>query len=140
MVKQGGGHIVNVSSAAGRRGLPFMAAYCASKFALTGLIESIRVELSAHNIAFTTVFPGGVETEMPNNLDRSKLPSGYKEHRGVRISAKRAARAIVCALRDRPLEVYVPWWMRYTARLSMHVPALTDLAIRIVHKDALTPP
>ena len=47
MEKAGGGQIVFVSSIIGKRGIPFNAAYCASKFALQGLAESIRPELKS---------------------------------------------------------------------------------------------
>lgn len=130
MTRQGGGHIVNVGSGVSRRGLPYMAAYTATKFALAGLTESLRVELGPQNIRFTTVYPGGVDTEMPNNLDRSKLPVGYRDHSRSRISAERAARAVVKAVRKQPLEVYVPWWVRQTAWISVFFPRLADFLIK----------
>jgi hypothetical protein len=46
MRRQGRGHIVNVSSIVGRRGVPYRGAYSATKFALGGLSESLRVELA----------------------------------------------------------------------------------------------
>ncbi len=130
MTRQGGGHVVNVGSGVSRRGLPFMAAYTATKFALAGLTESLRLELGPQNIRFTAVYPGGVDTEMPNNLDRSKLPVGYRDHSRSRISAERAARAIVRAVRKQPLEVYVPWWVRQASWISVLIPRLADFLIK----------
>jgi NAD(P)-dependent dehydrogenase (short-subunit alcohol dehydrogenase family) len=62
--QQGGGVIINVSSILGRRGIPFQTAYCASKFALRGFSESLRVELMASGIEVSTIFPGAVESEI----------------------------------------------------------------------------
>ena len=50
MRNQGSGHIINVSSIAGKRGVPFYGSYCASKAALNGLTESLRVELKNTDI------------------------------------------------------------------------------------------
>jgi NAD(P)-dependent dehydrogenase (short-subunit alcohol dehydrogenase family) len=62
MQKTGGGVMVFVSSIVGKRGVPRSAAYCASKFALQGLTESIRPELAPHNIRVVSVCPPGVDT------------------------------------------------------------------------------
>jgi NAD(P)-dependent dehydrogenase (short-subunit alcohol dehydrogenase family) len=59
-----GGVIINVSSILGRRGMPYETAYCASKFALAGFSESLRVELMSEKIDVSTIFPGAVETEI----------------------------------------------------------------------------
>ena len=69
----GGGHIVNVSSILGKRGMPFETAYCATKFALAGFSEALRTEVISQNIDVTTVFPGIVETEF---LEASKNTIG----------------------------------------------------------------
>jgi len=59
----GGGHIVNISSLAGKNPLPKGAAYSASKWALNGLSYSVAEELRAHNIRVCVVCPGSVDTE-----------------------------------------------------------------------------
>jgi len=62
MRAQGGGRIVNISSIGGRIAVPHMAAYSASKFALTGFSDAIRAELARDNIWVTTVTPGLMRT------------------------------------------------------------------------------
>jgi len=57
-----GGHVVNVSSAAGLFGLPWHAAYSASKFGLRGVSEVLRFDLRRHGIGVSLVCPGGVRT------------------------------------------------------------------------------
>jgi NAD(P)-dependent dehydrogenase (short-subunit alcohol dehydrogenase family) len=59
-----GGHLVNVSSAAGIIGMPWHAAYSASKFGLRGVSEVLRFDLARHGIAVSLVCPGGVDTPL----------------------------------------------------------------------------
>ncbi|HEY4961069.1 MAG TPA: SDR family oxidoreductase [Terriglobales bacterium] len=63
MMVAGAGHIVNISSLAGKNPLPRGAAYSASKWALNGLTYSVAEELRAHNIRVSLVCPGSVNTE-----------------------------------------------------------------------------
>lgn len=70
MVNAGkGGHVVTVSSAAGLFGLPWHAAYNASKFALRGISEAMRYDLRRHNIQVSLVCPGAVDTGLVKTLD-----------------------------------------------------------------------
>jgi len=62
MRRQGGGRIITISSMAGLTALPFQAYYSASKFALEGLNEALRLELAGSNIESTTICPGDFAT------------------------------------------------------------------------------
>jgi len=62
MIRQGAGHIFNVSSVIGKRGAPFNGAYCATKFAVCGLTDAMRVEMLDHNVRVTSVCPGLTDT------------------------------------------------------------------------------
>lgn len=69
MLGQRSGHIINICSSTtrhGLRGTPFAAAYCASKFGVVGLTESLAEEVGAHGIRVQAVFPGPVETPLVN--------------------------------------------------------------------------
>jgi len=59
-----GGLIVNVTSLAGRIGVPYQTYYCASKFALEGLSEALRLELHSQNIRVVIVEPGDIKTDI----------------------------------------------------------------------------
>jgi short-subunit dehydrogenase len=61
------GRIVNISSVGGKIAIPHLLPYCASKFALTGLSEGLRAELSQENIFVTTVCPGLMRTGSARN-------------------------------------------------------------------------
>jgi NAD(P)-dependent dehydrogenase (short-subunit alcohol dehydrogenase family) len=70
MVEAGrGGHIVNVSSAAGLFGLPWHAAYSASKFGLRGISEVLRFDLRRHGIGVSLVCPGAVKTPLVGTVE-----------------------------------------------------------------------
>ena len=75
MIKARAGHIVNISSLAGKNPLPNGAAYAASKWGLNGLSYSVAEELRAHNIRVSVVCPGSVNTELSPHTgkDQSKM-------------------------------------------------------------------
>lgn len=60
IVRAGGGSIVNVSSMAGRRGMPYRVGYCAAKAGQIGLTRGLAVELGRHNITVNAILPGAV--------------------------------------------------------------------------------
>lgn len=63
LLERGKGHIVNISSIAGKQTYPNGAVYCASKAAVEVISEGMRLELTQHGIKTTNVAPGAVETE-----------------------------------------------------------------------------
>jgi short-subunit dehydrogenase len=128
MRRQGGGHIINVSSIVGRRAVPYRAAYCATKFALGALSETLRVELTGSGITVTLVYPIGTETEF-HQVEVQKVP--WRPMGPVQ-SAERVARAILgCVRRPRP-EVYPYWPARIRAVMSVIAPGLVDRGMRRV--------
>jgi 3-oxoacyl-[acyl-carrier protein] reductase len=70
MISNGSGVILNVNSGAGKTGFSNLSAYCASKFGLVGLVESLALEVSEHqNIRALTIFLGEVATKMWQEYD-----------------------------------------------------------------------
>ena len=68
MAEAGGGHIVAISSIAGRIGAPLRTAYSAAKHGLIGYMDALRSEVSLlHNINVTNVLPGSVKTDIARN-------------------------------------------------------------------------
>lgn len=63
MKRQGGGHIINISSISGRLPLPGGSGYAATKYAVTGFSESLMQEVRDYGIKVTTIFPGSVDSE-----------------------------------------------------------------------------
>lgn len=125
MLAQGSGHIVLVSSADAKKGLPIDAPYVAAKSALDGLGEVLRQELHDSGVHVTTIFPGRVDTPL---LDDLKVPwiSG-------KISPERVARAIVRAIRRRRPEVIIPARVKALYYLNVLSPRLGDWIARFLH-------
>lgn len=69
MIENGGGHIVNISSLAGKNPLPNGAAYASSKWGLNGMMISAAEELRAHNVRVSIVSPGSVATHFGGSGD-----------------------------------------------------------------------
>src|SRR5581483_9746143 len=86
LIEAGGGAIVNISSVAGRRGLPFRVGYCAAKAGQVGLTYGLAVELAPHNIRVNAIAPGAVEGD---RIDR--VIAGQAEVRGVPVEEMRRA-------------------------------------------------
>ena len=84
MIKAGGGVIVNISSTAGRRGLPFRIGYCSAKAGQVGMTYGLALELSPHNIRVNAIAPGAVEGD---RIDR--VIAGQAEVRGVAVEDMR---------------------------------------------------
>jgi NAD(P)-dependent dehydrogenase (short-subunit alcohol dehydrogenase family) len=97
-----GGHLVNVSSAAGLLGLPWHAPYSAGKFGLRGVSEVLRFDLRPHGIGVSLVCPGGVHTPLTNTVEIAGFDTSSAQFARVRgrferraVSPETAARAIL---------------------------------------------
>lgn len=117
MRRRGFGRIVNISSIGGRVGVPHLAPYCASKFALAGLSDSVRTELARYGIRVTTVSPGLMRTGSPPNAQiKGQHEKEYAwfvvsdSLPGLSIAAERAADQIIDACRhgDAELTITLP--------------------------------
>jgi NAD(P)-dependent dehydrogenase (short-subunit alcohol dehydrogenase family) len=87
MIKTGeGGAIVNISSTAGRKGMPNLGAYCASKFGVIGLTQQMAVELAGHGIRVNCVCPGATDTDMVDGTYR-RLATAAKMEREAMVAA-----------------------------------------------------
>ena len=116
--------LVNVSSILGLRGVPYSSEYCASKFAVQGFSESLRAELSVHDIDVLVVNPGTTQTEFFDSvLEKSGEPS-WPEHAPV-TAAQVAAKTIRAMRRGR--HAIIPYgWGKLLCWLNRLSPSLMD--------------
>ena len=89
--------VVNVGSILGHRGIPLSSEYCASKFAVHGLSESLRAEFAPLGIDVLLVSPGTTETDFDTHRIEKLTETPWPEQRGV--SPESVARATVRAIR-----------------------------------------
>jgi NADP-dependent 3-hydroxy acid dehydrogenase YdfG len=78
MIKRQRGTVINISSIAGRKTFTFHAGYCASKFAVHALSESIRADVAKHNVRVSTIAPGVVETELLSHTTSDEIKNNYE--------------------------------------------------------------
>jgi short-subunit dehydrogenase len=119
MIERRRGHIVTVSSIAGRFGSPFEAAYSATKFAQIGLSEALAVELSPYGVGVSIVIPGVVDTDF--FAARGHL---YDRDRPKPIPAADVAKAIVRVVETGKHEQFVPAWFAPTVLVRHALPPL----------------
>jgi uncharacterized protein len=109
MLSRHSGHIVNVASLAGSFGVPGMAGYCASKYAMLGFSESLYHELYGTGVRITVVSPIGVKTNFfSNHSFRNHKPN----YTGFMLEPKTVSKAILAAANSPRLEIIVPYYVR----------------------------
>lgn len=126
--RQNRGHIIVVSSIVGQRGIPFMGAYSATKFAQVGLAECLRAELLNTGIHVSIVYPISTETEFFQVMTKE---SGFATRAsGPRQTAENVADSIAAAF-DRPVpEIYPRRIARGLALLNVLAPGFTDKLVQ----------
>jgi len=127
--RQRTGHIIMVSSIVGKRGVPYMGAYAATKFAQVGLAECLRSELLGTDIHVTVVYPVSTETEFFDVMSR-ETGSVVTRAKGPRQSVETVADAIARAI-DRPIpEIYPYARSRALVILNALAPGITDRVVK----------
>ena len=131
-------HIVNIASMEGFAALEGFGAYSTTKFAVVGYSDSLRQELSHHDIGVSVVCPGVVRTSLTENMrSRGEYEAGiaqriHQEHEKSSFGPEKVAKAVFSAIRfNTPLRPVAPesWMTYYSSRLS---PRLTSFILQQV--------
>jgi len=122
MIDQNFGHIVNVASVAGSFGLPGIASYCASKFAMLGFSEGLKHELKGTNVGITVVSPIMVKTNFFDHPSFERMP----KYSPTSLNSKTVAKAILKASNSSRLEIIVPSVVRGAVWLKHTFPYLIN--------------
>ena len=138
-----GGHVVNVSSAAGLFGLPIHAPYSAAKFGLRGVSEVLRFDLAPHRIAVTLVCPGAVNTPLVGTVDIvgvdrddpsiRKAVDTFARHA---VTPEKAAAAIVRGVEKGRYMVYTSQDIRLLHWTQRYVPFVYTIIMRVMNQQA----
>src|SRR5436309_4917326 len=135
-----GGHLVNVSSAAGLFGLPWHAPYSATKFGLRGLSEVLRFDLRRHDIGVSLVCPGAVDTGLVNTVeiagvDRSSptIQQFTARFRRRAVTPERAAAKILEGIERNRYWVYTSRDIQVGHFLQRRFETLYALTMRVVN-------
>ncbi len=147
MIEAGrGGHIVNVSSAAGLFGLPWHAAYSASKFGVRGISEVLRFDLAQHGIGVSLVCPGAVNTPLVGSVnivgvDRNnpEVQATVKRFQRHSVTPEKAAQAILRGIKNNRYMVFTSsdirvgyWFQRKFALPYELVMRLLNRQVRVL--------
>ena len=129
MVEKQSGHILNISSVAGKIGTPNMASYCATKFALIGLSESLYHELRPMGIHVSVICPGPVRTKFRLLFDDlAPAAPGF-----LILKAEEVSHAVIRAIERKKFEVVIPLWLALACFFKGLMPNL----FRLVSYQAL---
>ncbi len=117
------GHLVNVASMAGKIGIPNLATYVATKHAVVGLSDALRVELADDGIAVSTVMPNVVNTELGSGSAKNLIPP---------LQVAEVAEVILHLIRTRQNEATVPRWLGKLSKVAAPLPSRGRQAVEKV--------
>lgn len=134
--RQGSGHLIFVSSIVGKRGVPHMGAYSATKFAQVGLAESLRAELVGSGIHVSVVFPVSTDTEFMDVMEKESGTASRAN--GPRQTAEDVADAIARAIVRPTPEVYPYPKARGLVLLNAIAPRFCDRFVKRFGRQRVT--
>ncbi|WP_347549718.1 SDR family oxidoreductase [Pseudalkalibacillus hwajinpoensis] len=124
MILEGKGHIVNIASQAGKLATPKSSGYSASKHAVLGFSNSLRMEVKSHGISVTTVNPGPIKTNFFDIADSSGTYT--KNIEKMMLTPEKVSEEIISAIEKGKREVNLPRWMNVGAKLYHTAPGLVE--------------
>jgi short-subunit dehydrogenase len=125
---QGRGHLLVVSSIVGKRGIPFMSGYSATKSAQAAFVESLRSEFVGTDIHVSAIFPVSTTTEFRDAMERDF--GHHVSGLGPKQPVDDVARAMVRTIARPAAEVYPHRWSRGLSILNAVAPGWTDGLVR----------
>lgn len=133
MLAQRSGKIVNVASVAASFGLPGIAAYCASKFAMLGFSEALRGELYGTGVSITVVSPIAVRTPFFDHKSFANIP----RYSPMSLSPERVASAVIRAIGTKRGEIIVPSVARIAVWAKHTFPQLVNYFVSSTFRRTL---
>ncbi|MCD7033264.1 SDR family oxidoreductase [Metabacillus sp. GX 13764] len=126
MKNQGSGHIINIASIAGKMATPKSSLYSATKHAVLGFTDSLRMETRGSGISVTAVNPGPIKTDFFQTADKSGEYTKNVER--WMLDADQVAEAIVKNMLKPKREISLPRWMNAGSTLYRVFPGLVEKA------------
>jgi uncharacterized protein len=137
MITKGSGHIVNVASVAASFGIPGLAAYCASKYAMLGFSESLHHELKGTGVNVTVVSPIGVKT---NFFSNESFKGRFPNSTAFMLDPKTVSKSIINAVDSPRLEIIVPFYIRLGVWLKNTIPYVINPIVGSFFRRQLNKP
>jgi short-subunit dehydrogenase len=133
MVKQQYGHLILTSSLAGLITVPSWATYVATKWAITGFTDTIRMELKKYNIKVSSLHPGLVKTEFFEKEKANMSEEELNEQNAV--TPEEVADAVYEALFTNKHKILVPSMVKSYAFINKYLPSVAEKLIEMTSKD-----
>ncbi|WHY70349.1 SDR family NAD(P)-dependent oxidoreductase [Fictibacillus enclensis] len=124
MISRGSGHIINIASQAGKISTPKSSGYAASKHAVLGFSNGLRMEIAESGIHVTTVNPGPIETNFFSIADKSGSYEGNIKK--WMLSPEYVSKKILSAVGRPVREINLPGWMNAGSKLYQMFPRLVE--------------
>ena len=137
MLKQGAGHIINVASLAGLSPTPGNALYSAAKGGLRNASIAAAVEWRKRGVAVTVVSPDLVDTPILQERLESANEEAALAFTGITLTVVDLEQAFWKAMRDQPLEINLPRWRGWLAKLNHVNPSLMFLLYEPMKKRGM---
>ncbi len=124
MMRRESGHLIYLGSQAGKVATPKSSVYAASKHALIGYTDALRMEIKPFNIDVTTIHPGPIDTPFLDLADASgNYRISVKKHL---LSIEQVVQAIIKTIKKPVREVNLPWYMGITSKLHAVAPSFVE--------------
>jgi uncharacterized protein len=124
MLKKGSGHIINIASQAGKISTPKSSVYAATKHAVLGFSNGLRLEVAHRGITVTTVNPGPISTDFFTLADQSG--NYVKNIQNFMLKPTDVSKKIVGAMEHPVRELNLPWWMNVGSTIYQVMPKLVE--------------
>lgn len=128
-----GGAVVNISSIGGKVALPWLGLYSASKFALNGLSDALRMELAPRGVHVLCFCPGHVKTPFRDNVLGGSIPAAVERQERFHLTPEQCADQVLRGLERRQGEILTPWITRALALASFFLPGVVQRRMQQMH-------
>jgi short-subunit dehydrogenase len=124
MLQKGSGHIINIASQAGKISTPKSSVYAATKHAVLGFSNGLRLEVAHKGVVVTTVNPGPIATDFFTLADQSG--NYVKNIQKFMLQPSHVSKKVVEAMEHPVRELNLPWWMNAGSTLYQLMPRVVE--------------
>jgi len=126
MIKQGEGHIINMSSVAGYTAAPLYSVYAATKFGVRGFTDAIRREVRHLGIRVSGIYPGPATTEFSQHTGDNIIKKSMKTPSWLQMTSEFVAEQVVKVAKRPRRKLVLPWTFNIVIWLNNLFPFLSD--------------
>lgn len=124
MLQRGSGHIINIASQAGKISTPKSSVYAATKHAVLGFSNGLRLEVAHKGVNITTVNPGPIATDFFTLADKSG--NYVKNIQKLMLQPSHVSQKIIAVMQRPVRELNLPWWMNVGSTVYQVMPKLVE--------------